>query len=161
MPVTADITATYRGPGRVVGKLLAMGQREDRALAFLMGACALIFVAQLPRLAREAHLQGEALDMKMGGALLGWVIMAPLVLYLIAALFHLLARAAGGRGSWFGSRVALFWALLASTPAMLLYGLVAGFIGPGPGMTVVGVLWWGIFGWFCIGGFRAAHWGPK
>jgi hypothetical protein len=36
--------------------------------------------------------------------------------------------------------LALFWALLCTTPVMLLQGLVAGFIGAGTGATVVGVL---------------------
>ena len=70
MSVTADITATYRGPGRVMAKLLAMGQREDRALALLMAGCAVVFIAQMPRLAREAHLSGQELNILLGGALL-------------------------------------------------------------------------------------------
>lgn len=74
MAVTRDIVATYRGPGRVVARLLAMGQREDRALAFVMGFCVIAFVAQMPALARQAHLTGEDLDMLMGGALLGTVL---------------------------------------------------------------------------------------
>ncbi|NKX72530.1 YIP1 family protein, partial [Rhodobacteraceae bacterium R_SAG3] len=55
MAVTTDITATYRGPRKVIARLLAMGPREDRLLAFVMGACVLMFIAQMPRLAREAH----------------------------------------------------------------------------------------------------------
>ncbi|MAY89241.1 MAG: YIP1 family protein [Pseudooceanicola sp.] len=148
MPVTADITATYRGPGRVMDRLLAAGQREDRALALLMGFCALMFVAQMPRLAREAHFTGQELNMLMGGALLGWVFMAPLGLYALAALTHLFARLLGGKGSWYGARLALFWALLASTPLLLLHGLVAGFIGPGPALQLVGLIWLVVFLWF-------------
>jgi hypothetical protein len=33
-----------------------MGRREDRALAMLIAACLVIFVAQWPRLSREAYL---------------------------------------------------------------------------------------------------------
>src|SRR6056297_601672 len=36
------------------------------------------------------------------------------------------------------SRLALFWTLLATTPAWLLHGLVRGFIGPGPAEQLVG-----------------------
>ena len=129
MPVTADITATYRGPGRVIGRLLDAGQREDRALVILMAFCVLMFIAQMPRLAREAHLNGTDLNMLMGGALMAWVFIAPLVLYLLAAVSHLVARLVGAKGSWYGARLALFWALLASSPLVLLHGLVAGFIG--------------------------------
>ena len=62
----------------------------------------------------------------------------PLMAYGLAGLTHLVARLLGGRGSWYSARLALFWALLASSPAWLLHGLVAGFIGPGPALSVVG-----------------------
>lgn len=150
MPVTSDITATYRGPRRVMRKLLSMGQREDRALAILMGACFIVFIAQMPRLSREAHLTGRELNMLLGGALLGWLFLAPLMLYALAGLSHMIARLIGGQGNWFGARLALFWSLLASTPLLLLHGLVAGFIGPGPGLQAVGFVWFVIFAWFWI-----------
>ena len=158
MPVTRDIVATYRGPRRVVRRLLDMGQREDRALVILIAACAVMFVAQWPRLAREAHLSGEALNPLLGGALLGWVFIAPLMLYALALLSHGLARMIGGRGTAYGARLALFWALLAASPLILRHGLVAGFVGPGPGLQAVGLIWCGVFGWFWISGLREAEW---
>ncbi len=157
MAVTRDITATYRGPGRVVRRLLEMGQREDRALAILMAGCVLVFIAQLPRLSREAHLTGQELNMLLGASLLAWVIIAPLLMYCIAALSHLVARLIGGKGGWYGARLALFWALLASGPVLLLHGLVAGFVGPGPARDGVGLLWLGVFLWFWIAGLRQAE----
>ncbi len=155
MPVTSDITATYRGPGRVMRRLLGMGAREDRALVFLMGFCLIAFVAQLPRLARQAHLQDADLSMLMAGALMGSVFVLPLVLYLLAGLSHLARRALGRPSSGYSTRLALFWSLLASTPIVLLYGLIAGFIGPGPVLQGVGLLWLGIFLWFWIASLRA------
>lgn len=157
MPVTSDITATYRGPRRVMQRLLSMGQREDRALAVLMGACFIVFIAQMPRLSREAHLTGQELNMLLGGALLGWLFIAPLMLYALAGLSHLIARLVGGQGNWFGARLALFWSLLASTPLLLLHGLVAGFIGPGPGLQAVGFVWFVIFAWFWIASLLQAE----
>lgn len=157
MPVTADITATYRGPGRVIGRLLDAGQREDRALVILMAFCVLMFIAQMPRLAREAHLNGTDLNMLMGGALMAWVFIAPLALYLLAAVSHLVARLFGAKGSWYGARLALFWALLASSPLILLHGLVAGFIGPSPALSLVGAVWLGVFAWFWIAGLVRAE----
>jgi len=157
MPLTSDISATYRGPGRVVGRLLEMDQREDRALAFLMVGCVLVFIAQLPHLVREAHLTDQPLDMMIGGVLFAWVIVAPLLLYGLAALSHLVAKAVGGKGTWFGARVALFWALLASSPLMLLHGLMAGFVGPGVGLQVVGFICLCAFMWFWIAGLRTAE----
>lgn len=152
MSVANDIAATYRGPGRVVSRLLAMGPREDRAIAILMAACALMFIAQLPRLSREAHLVGGDLNMMIGGALMGWILFAPLFFYLLAWVSHLILRAVGGQaGSW-SSRIALFWALLASAPLFLLLGLVQGFIGDGLQATVIGALWAAAFLWFWIAG---------
>ena len=152
MPLTSDIVATYRGPGRVVRRLMAMGKREDRALMFLMLSCAIVFVAQMPRLSREAYLSGQELNMLMGGALLGWLFIAPPMFYVIAALSYLVARLFGGKGSAYGARLALFWAFLAASPLILLHGLVAGFIGPGPELQGVGLIWMAVFLWFWISG---------
>lgn len=159
MAVTRDIAATYRGPGAVMRRLLSMGQREDRALAILMAGCVVMFVAQWPRLAREAYLTEQELNPLLGGALLAWAFIAPLILYTIALISHWIARVLGGRGSGFGARLALFWALLAASPLVLLHGLVAGFIGPGPGLTAVGLIWFAAFGAFWALGLREAGWG--
>lgn len=141
MSVGRDILRTYRRPRRVLAERIAMGQREDRALALLFLGCAVMFVAQWPNLARLAWAAPEIpLSARMGGALMGWLFILPLALYVVAAASHVLARLVGGQGTWFGARMAVFWALLASTPAWLLNGLVAGFIGPGPAMTVTGTI---------------------
>jgi hypothetical protein len=135
-------------------KLLAMGRREDRALAILISACFIIFVAQWPRLSREAHLSGEGappLEAELAITFFAMLMIWPLMAYGLAGLTHLVARAFGGRGSWYSARLALFWSLLASTPAWLFHGLVSGFIGPGPAERAVGaflllafLLIWGI-----------------
>lgn len=161
MAITRNISATYRGPGRVMRQLLAMGPREDRALAYLMAGCLVMFVSQMPKLAREAHLTGEDLNMLMGASLMAWVFMAPLLLYGLAALSHLVAKLFRGQGSYYGARLALFWALLASSPLILLNGLVAGFIGPGIELQVVGMVWVGVFAWFWISGLLAAERAPQ
>lgn len=141
MAVTTDILRAWTSPRGLIREKLAAGLREDRALATCMGACALVFVAQWPRLARDAHLDPSVpLDARMGGTLMAAIFLLPLFLYLLAAASHLLARAFGGRGNWFRARLALFWALLAATPAMLLHGLVAGFMGPGTAALIVGGL---------------------
>ncbi|MGX0978030.1 hypothetical protein ACSSVY_003768 [Roseovarius sp. MBR-51] len=158
MPVTTDLVATYRGPRRVVRRLLAMGPREDRALVILIAACVVVFVAQWPRLAREAHFTGQELNPMLGGALLAWIFFAPLILYALALICHGIARLFGGRGSAYDARVALFWAFLAASPLILLHGLVAGFVGPGPGLQAVGLLWLLVFLWFWMSGMIEAGW---
>ncbi|MGP6088881.1 YIP1 family protein [Antarctobacter jejuensis] len=157
MPVTRDIAASYRRPGQVLRAHLARETSEPRALAWLMGACGVMFVAQWPRLAREAHLQGTDLQPAMGGALLATLIFLPLIFYVIAGLSQLAVRATGNRISGYGARVALFWALLAASPLALLYGLVAGFIGPGGALTVVGLVWLVVVLWIWSTGLRMAH----
>ncbi|MBU9698386.1 YIP1 family protein [Rhodobacteraceae bacterium HSP-20] len=153
MPVVPDILASWRRPRAVIARKLADGVREDRAIATVMGACGLIFVAQWPGLAREAHLTRIAAEMAgtpldqvpslqalMGARLLALVFIAPLVFYALAAASHLVARLFGGRGTGFGARMALFWALFCTTPAILLQGLVGGFLGAGAAATVVGLM---------------------
>ena len=151
MAVSGDILEAYVAPRRVMARKLSTGQREDRALATLMGACVLIFVAQWPDLSRQAHLDPSIpLDARVGGALLAWVMIAPLGLYVVAALLHLVTRVFRGYGTWYSSRLALFWSLLALSPLILLRGLVVGFIGPSAALqvmsflVVMGFLWlWG------------------
>jgi hypothetical protein len=145
-------------------RLLAQGRREDRALAILIGACLVIFIAQWPRISREAYLAVEGaapLEARLAITFFAMLMIWPLMAYGLAAFTHLVARLFGGRGTHYSARLALFWALLASTPAWLLHGLVAGFIGPGPAEQAVGaglllafVTIWGI----CL---REAERGPE
>lgn len=121
--------------------LLAQGVREDRALAYLMVACGLIFVAQWPRLAREAHLDDAVpLQALLGGAILGWLFIAPLLFYGLAFVAHLVLRAIGQRSTPFTARLATFWALLAVSPLFLLLGLSAGLAEAATGAVGVGLL---------------------
>lgn len=158
MAVTTDIFRSWRAPRDVLRRQLQAGPREDRALAMLMAACALIFAAQLPRLARQAHLSDEIpLQALLSGALLGWVFLAPLFFYALAALSHIVARVLGGRGGWFGARLALFWALLAVSPLWLFQGLVAGFIGPGIVLTAISALLGVLLLYIWLSGLREAE----
>lgn len=156
MSVSRDIVATYRGPGRVMRQLLAAGEHEGRVLAFLMGGCVLLFVAQWPLLAREAYRTGQEIEPLLGGALLSIVLFLPLIFYAIAFVSALLLRLFGWAGTAFSARLALFWAFLAAMPLALLRGLVAGFIGPGAGLTMVELAWVAVFLWFWIVSLRVA-----
>lgn len=164
MAVTTDIVRTWRGPRAVMRDLLAMGPREDRAIAYLIVACLLIFVAQWPRLARTAAgfevapgVDPRGMSELLTYELFAWIIIWPLLLYGVAAVSHLIARALGGKGTFYTARLALFWSLLATTPALLLYGLVAGFIGPGPQTQLVGLIWILAFGWIWMQSLREAE----
>lgn len=127
MSVVLDIFRTYRKPSAVFERRLSGPPREDRALAVLMGACFLIFIAQWPRLSREAFLDDSIpLDARMGGALFGWVMVMPLVFYVLSLLIQGALAVFGARAPGAKVRMAVFWALLASTPLWLLAGLMAG-----------------------------------
>lgn len=160
MSVIADMLSSYRGPHKVVARHLAMGVREDRALAVLMVGCVLLFVSSWPYNARLAHLEGQELGPLVGGSLFALLFIAPLVFYLLATLVAAVLRLAGWKGGAYASRFSLFWALLASSPLLLLHGLIKGYLGVGPQEQIVGVFWFLAFMWFWISGlFQAARQG--
>ena len=138
MAVTTQIVASWTRPRAVIRRMLAAGPREGRALMLLMAGCLVIYVAQWPVLARAAELAPEVpLEARLGAGLLAWLFIWPILFYGLAAISHLLLRPFGGRGSWYGSRLALFWTVLVVSPLMLLQGLTAGMVGPGPALTLV------------------------
>jgi hypothetical protein len=141
MSVAHDIARTYQAPRRVLRRRAAPPASEARALAVLMAGCLMMFVAQWPALSRAAWEDPSIpLDARIGGALFGWLVIAPLAFYGISALSHAIARLFRGRASWFEARMALFWALLASSPLWLLNGLTLGFVGQGAAATLTSTL---------------------
>ena len=145
MSVVTDILRTYRAPRDVQARRTTGAPREDRALACLMAGCALIFLAQWPRLAREAALDPSiTLEARLAGALFAWLMVMPLAFYALALGLALVLRAFRQPVTGYGCRTALFWALLASTPVWLVSGLIAGFA-PGPLFGVVSAVALGLF----------------
>ena len=146
MGVTADIRRSLaQGPRQVVREHLARGVSESRALAFLMIGCGLVFVAQWPRLMRIARVEGDEFARLVAYALLGWMIIWPLVFYAVAGVTHVVSRLMGGQGTGYGARLALFWSWLAAAPLGLLTGLLAGLTGSAALANGAGVLWMGVF----------------
>ncbi|MEM1375500.1 MAG: YIP1 family protein [Pseudomonadota bacterium] len=159
MPVTTDIMQSYRRPRTVFRRLLDAGQREDRAIAILAGACLLFFAASAPVSQRQA-LEGQGdLSQLLTYSLFSWLFLWPLLLYGIAALSHLVMKLFRGRGSWYGARLALFWSMLISTPLVLLYSLTYALVGPGLQADLVGILWLIVFLLFWTVNLREAEQG--
>ena len=119
MGVALDMLRSWRAPRAVMRARLAEGVREDRVLMVLMGACFLIFIAQWPALARAAHLDPDIpLQVRIGGALFGWMFVAPLMLYGLAGAVWVGLRLGGVVLPAHAVRLGLFWALLAAAPTL-------------------------------------------
>lgn len=133
------ILASWRRPGDVLRALSPLS--EGAMLAVLMGAMLVFLIAQMPGNARAAVIDPAVpFAGRMAGALMAVIFMMPLLAYALASLVSLGARIAGWRLDPADSRLALFWALLAIAPAMLLSGLVEGFVGPGAGLSLTRLL---------------------
>lgn len=157
MALTQDIIATYKGPKRVVARFLAQGRNEVRALLFVLIAGVLMFVAVAPYQAREAQLDPDIpLEARLYWSAFFYILILPIFIYLFALIIWGLARIARRQITGYEIRFTLIWALLASTPIMLLMGLTAGFIGPGIQLQLLGLIWVLVFGWFWVSGLLSA-----
>lgn len=153
MGLIPRILLTWRAPGRAVRGVALMS--EPALLALLIGTMALYFVAQWPAHARAAALDPSVpLQARLGGALLATMFLMPLLVLALAWGAQGAARLLGARLDGRQSRLALIWALAAAVPVMLLQGLVQGFVGPGPAVTVVNILAGAAFLLFWISGLR-------
>jgi hypothetical protein len=155
MGMAADIARSLRrGPRQVMREHLARGPQEARALAFLMIGCLLVWVAQWPRLLREAQANrlldppGAAFDQLAGTALFGWVMVMPLLFYFLAFVAHQITRLAGGGTQPWSARLALFWAWLAAAPLALLSGVTFALAGGSAAANLTGILWVAVFAAF-------------
>ena len=124
MSIVQDIITTYRKPQQVFAGLLDCVVSESRALAILMGGCVGTFVSSWPALARQAHLEAKDVTDLMGGALLAWVFIMPLVFYVLAMMLWGIQRVLMGRARMDQVRIVLFWSFFASLPFMFLHGLI-------------------------------------
>lgn len=158
MSIALDIVRTYRAPKEVQLRQMRAGENsEGRALAILMGACFLLFVATLPNLSRQAFLDPSIpFQGRMAGAFFAWVLLMPLVLYALSIVLKLVLTLIGRDVPGHHVRMAMFWALLASSPLWLLSGLAAGFTGESPGTAITGLAAIGAFVLFTIFGLVAA-----
>ena len=140
MAVTADILPAWRRPRRCIARSIWRGARPKPLclVAAAGGLLVLVFVAQWP----VAGARCERMRRRPSGDLPR--IAARRVLAVLATCSAAAAGLCGwprsaiwsrgrwaGKGGYYGARLALFWALVAIGPLMLLQGLVAGMIGPG------------------------------
>jgi hypothetical protein len=153
MPVSRDIAQMYRRPRAVVRGLFAMGPREDRAIAWLMIGCFLVFISRLPALQRSAVNTDSNFQQDTIYAFFALLMIAPLLFYAIATVLFLVTKAIRPAATAYGARLAIFWGWLASTPLALFYGLLVGFNGlDHPGTILIGAAWLAVLIWFWISG---------
>jgi hypothetical protein len=159
MSLVGDILTTWRDPAGPVGRLLASPPREDRSLVMLIAACLLMYLARLPELARAAVIDPAiSREARFGITFFVMMFMVPLLAYLLAGGSHLVMRALGRHGAASDARTALFWALLAVTPGVLMQGLAAGLAGSGSGVARgLGLAVFAAFVWFWVSGLRIAY----
>ncbi len=154
MSVTNDMVAAYRRPGKVMERQLQSGAGEDRALIYVMASCVIVFISNLPMIARESFINQVDMDLPLGASGLAWLFFWPLIFYILAAALGLVLRIFRCKASWFHVRLALFWTMLASTPLILLNGLTGGLIGAGVEKNLVGACWFAAFLWILFGSIR-------
>lgn len=157
MSVTTDIVQSWWQPKAVIGRHLQRPKSEPFAFSLLVAFLVLAFVSLWPALSRQTVLQPEVLMVQRLVAA-GLALLASIPLwYLLSAVSHWIAKALGGQGDHYTARLALFAALLAITPGMLLQGLVAGMIGPGVQRDLVAALVGLAFLWIWISMLREAE----
>jgi hypothetical protein len=161
MSLIGDIAAAYRHPARVAANQKARGVTEPQTLVYGLLFGFLSFVAQLPALSVMAGSTGAPLAGLAAANFAAFVFFMPLMLYLLAALAHVIVLRFGGRASWSQARRALFWAALVSTPLILLTGLAGPFL-PKTMLTLAQLVTGAVFFWQWIAcqhyfEFKAGH----
>ena len=158
MSAVRDVLAGYLCPEKIARKRLAETAGEGQALGYLISACLLLFIAQIPEMVRndmmavsEHPLAGIA-----AGRLLGIAVFAPLLFYGLAGLAGAAMRAGSIRVSWTGSRISLFWALLTVAPAALVLGILRGLTDAQMVLLPASIAVAGLFLLFWISGLKAA-----
>jgi hypothetical protein len=154
MSLSGAILRSWRAPRAVLRDLLAQDRREGRLLLYLTLGLGLVFLAQWPRLAREATAE-IGFDARLAGALFGLMFVGPLLFYGLGLLLTLLMRLAGPVPG-FAVRLALFWALLASAPWVLVQAAIEAVTGPGGLALVSGLAVVGLFLTLLLAGLRVA-----
>jgi hypothetical protein len=154
MSLSSAIARSWHAPRGVFRGLLVQDRREGRLLMYLTLGLGLLFLAQWPRLARAATPE-VGLEAHLAGALFGIMFLGPLIFYALAAVLTLALRPfAAVEG--FAVRLAVFWALLATSPLILGQAALAALTGPGALALVSGMAVLAAFVAILVAGLRVA-----
>lgn len=143
MSLSRRIAGAWRAPGASWRAEWAAGAGESRLLAYAMGASAFLALGDVAAEAiRPVLAVGEAREAWFASRVFAGLSFFPLALYCSAALIRLACRAAGGRGGWRETRLALFWSGLVSGPAAALALAFGAAAGQGEAARLAAGLFW-------------------
>ncbi|MEM9762904.1 MAG: Yip1 family protein [Pseudomonadota bacterium] len=111
-----DPRATMRG-------VLDAHPGEGRILMFAMTSGAVLFAAECLRImmrAASGSTPPDQLSATFAASFTALLILRPLMLYGLAGIAGLIARACGGTGSWRDTRAAVCWSALTAAPVSFL-----------------------------------------
>lgn len=101
------------------------GNDEPRLMAYLAFGCFVIFLSFLPRL-MATDLSGT--DQSLAAGITVWffsvMFFVPLMMYGVAAISHLVAKAFGATGPYHNARHAIAWMLVVLSPVLIVKGML-------------------------------------
>jgi len=121
----ADIVGAYGGLRASMRNQMDRGNDEPRLMAYLAFGCFVIFLSFLPRLL-ATDLSGT--DQSIAAGITVWffsvMFFLPLMLYAVAAISHLIAKAFGAKGSQHNARHAIAWMLVVLSPVLIVKAML-------------------------------------
>lgn len=127
MSISREIIVAYKGFGASMRRQITANPGEERLLIYLVMAILIFFIARVPSLLEASALAATEEVSSIAIFMVNLVssfFFAPLLLYGIATLSHLLAKLFGGKGNGYRSRLALFWSLLVVSPLALVSAML-------------------------------------
>lgn len=122
------VAASYRDVRGAVERLIAERPPDATLLSFLILAMTIHAFGGIIELAAAldpaAAPEPDALQSQVLEVLISRILVGALGVYLGAALLTPIARAFGGTGGWYETRVATIWAVLLAAPPLLLRSIV-------------------------------------
>ena len=125
--IVAHIWEARRGLKASFEAQMKQGLAEERLLFYVAFACLMAFVSRLPTVIATSEASGGQISTLglVAGSFVAFVILAPLFLYGLAGVSHLVSLwAFDGKGSYPAARLALFWSLVLVIPIGLIWALV-------------------------------------
>ena len=110
----------YHDPRGSLRAVKAGQPPEAKLLAYLMIGLVVILMGRLIALAGRVPPESEAFLPQAGAAVFSQLFVAPLFCYALAGIGALVAKLLKGQGSWQDGRMAFFWAILVSSPIIVI-----------------------------------------